>query len=235
MAVRKAAAGKTRTVHIQDPGGDSRAYDLVIVPAHDDMRGDNVLVSRGALHRVNARRLAAEAGNWRSATAHLPRPLVAVLVGGSNRHYRMDAPWARHFGAQLVAMARAKGCGLLVTPSRRTPPGVMAEIEAALKDLPAVLWNGKGDNPYFGYLALADTIIATCDSVSMISEALSTGKPVLLARLAGASRRFQRFFDALERDGFIRWFDGALEAWPNAKFDDMGAIAEQVWERLKPV
>jgi len=60
---------------------------------------------------VSARRLLTEADNWRSATVHLPRPLVAVLVGGNNRYYRMDAVWARQFAAQLAAMARAKGCG----------------------------------------------------------------------------------------------------------------------------
>jgi uncharacterized protein len=233
MAVKKASQGKTSIVHIQDPRGSRRAYDAVVVPAHDRMRGDNVIVSRGALHRVSAARLKTEADAWRGAVSRLPRPLVAVLVGGNNRYYRMDGAWGRLFGAQLAAMARASGCGLMVTGSRRTPPEAMAEIVRAMDDVPAMIWDGQGANPYMGYLGLADAVIASCDSVSMISEALSTGKPVMLARVPGKGRRFEIFFAALERDGFIRWFGGALEMWPNKPLDDMKAIADQVWKRLE--
>ena len=235
MAVKKASRRKTRIVHIQDPRGSRRTYDAVIVPAHDRMRGDNVIDTHGALHRLDTARLKAEAEAWRAAVSRLPKPLVTVLVGGNNRYYRMDAAWGRMFGGQLAAMARARGCGLMVTGSRRTPPEAMLEIVRALDGVPAMIWDGQGANPYVGYLALADAIIASCDSISMISEALSTGKPVMLARVPGKARRFEIFFGALEREGFIRWFDGALEIWPNKPLDDMKIVAGEVWKLLDAV
>src|SRR3546814_6488733 len=94
--------------------------------------------------------------------------------------------------------------------------------------MPAALWDGKGPNPYFGFLGLADAIVVTCDSISMVSEACSTGKPVLVARLPGSSRRFDSFFAGLEKQGLIQWFDGRLMQWQNGKMDEMDALDRQI-------
>jgi len=137
--------------------------------------------TRGALHRVTAARLATAAAQWAPSLAHLPQPRAAVLLGGSNRRYRFTAAIAAQLAQQLAALARS-GIGLMITPSRRTDPAVVSTVRNALRELPVVIWDGAGDNPYFAYLGLADHVIVTGDSVNMVSEACATGQTGLHCR-----------------------------------------------------
>ena len=90
------------------------------------------------------------------------------------------------------------------------------------------LWDGTGENPYMGYLALADAIVVTEDSVNMASEAAGTGKPVYIARLTGGSRKFTRFHEGLREAGITRPFTGAFETWRYTPPDDMARAAARV-------
>src|SRR4051812_30540200 len=114
-ALRRKAAGRMIAVAVQDPRIGAEKFDLVIAAAHDRVRGANVLVTDGALHRVTPARLAAAAEHFRPAFAALPRPLVAVLLGGSNRHFRLDGEAALLFGRRLAALAAKTGAGFAVT------------------------------------------------------------------------------------------------------------------------
>jgi uncharacterized protein len=232
LAIKKASGGKTRTILTQDPRSNPRHWDLLVVPEHDPVRGPNVLLTHGALHRVTQFKLEAGAQAIRGACAMLPSPRVAVLVGGSNRNYTLDEDWMREFVGQLRRMVERSGCSLLATVSRRTGEAETNILRGGLASLPAVLWDGTGENPYFGFLGIADIIVVTCESISMISEACSTGKPVLVARLPGRSRRFERFYDSLIRRGLIQWFDGRLMQWENTRLDDMDHIARDIRDRL---
>jgi mitochondrial fission protein ELM1 len=228
-ALRKAGR---RVVQVQNPRMDLRRFDLVVANRHDRITGPNVIVTRTALHRATAARLAAARAVWAPVFAHLPRPLVAVLVGGSNGRFRLEAAEGAALAGQLAAMMRADRVGLAVTPSRRTAPAVTAALRVALEPLGAWVWDGAGDNPYFGMLALADAIVATEDSVSMVSEAVATSAPVLLARLPGGSQRIGLFTAGLLDDGRVRPFTGRLEMWQTNPLDDTQAAADEMRHRL---
>ncbi|HEX6959738.1 MAG TPA: mitochondrial fission ELM1 family protein [Ferrovibrio sp.] len=232
LAIKRASRGRTTIIHIQDPKAAPKYWDLLIVPEHDRVRGDNVIVSHAALHRVTRLKLESGAEAIRQEYARLPNPRVAVLIGGNNRYFALDEEWMRDFVSQLRHMAERSGCGFLVTASRRTGEAEMNVLRGGLASLPAALWDGKGPNPYFGFLGLADAIIVTCDSVSMISEACSTGKPVMVVRLPGRSKRFEQFFDSLLKRGLIQWFDGRLMQWKSGRLDDMDHIAAEVRQRF---
>lgn len=232
IAIRRASGGRTFTVQIQNPAVPFVQFDLVVPPRHDNCEGPNVFSTRGALHRVTAQRLAQEAAELAPALAQLPRPLVAVLIGGSNRIYRMTPAIVSRFADGLADASRHHGAGLAITLSRRSGPEVEPVLREKLADVPHVIWDGKGKNPYFGYLGLADYIVATADSVSMVSEACSTGKPVYVVELEGGSAKFRRFHDGLRRDGITRPFAGALERWSYPPLDDTQRVAEEVWRRL---
>lgn len=232
MAVKRASGGRTITINIQDPRANSKHWDLVIVPEHDRLRGPNVILSQGSLHRITDLKLRNGAEAIRQEYAHIPSPRVAVLVGGSNRYYTVDEEWMRGFVAQLRQMVERSHCGILATISRRTGETEANILRGGLASLPATLWDGKGPNPYFGFLGLADVIVVTGDSVSMVSEACSTGKPVLVARLPGRSKRFDQFFNSLLARGLVQWFDGRLMQWNNGRLDEMNRIADEVRSRL---
>jgi mitochondrial fission protein ELM1 len=221
-----------RLVQVQHPRIDPARFDVVVVNRHDGLTGPNIVVTRTALHRVTDARLAQAAATWAPRLQHLPRPLVAVLVGGSNGRFRLDQAVAAQLGAQLAAMMRADRVGLALTPSRRTSADARAALEAAVAPLGGWVWDMRGDNPYFGLLALADAIVVTEDSVSMVSEAAATSAPVLVAGLPGRSRRIRLFNRLLQEDGRVRPFAGRLETWPVEPMNDTIAAGQDVRRRL---
>jgi mitochondrial fission protein ELM1 len=231
-AVLAALPRGARRVVVQHPRMDPGRFDLIVAARHDGLTGPNVLVTRTALHRVTPARLAAAAAEWAPRLAHLPRPLVAVLLGGANGRYRLDRAVAGGLAAQLAGMMQADRVGLALTPSRRTAPEVTKLLAEQLAPRGAYVWDGGGANPYFGLLALADAIVVTADSVSMISEAVATRAPVLLARLPGHSRRQARFLQDLIDAGRVRPFAGRFASWPVVPLDDTAAAAAEMCRRL---
>ncbi len=214
---------EVKAVVIQHPRMDLKKFDLVLAARHDGIAGPNVIVTRTALHRVNAARLAAEADIWRPVFGHLRRPLVAVLLGGSNGRYRFDAAVAAELADGLAAMMARDRVSVVVTPSRRTAPEVVAVLKARLDPEHSWIWDGTGENPYFGMLGLADAVVVTADSVSMVSEAVATAVPVFLVRLPGKSTRIGAFMNMMAADGRVRDFAGRLDLWDTAPMDDTPA------------
>ena len=125
----------------------------------------------------------------------------------------------------------AEGAGLAVTMSRRTGPENEQAIRSALAELPAWVWDGTEDNPYFGFLGLADAIVVTEDSVSMVSEACATGKPVFLAPLDGGSEKFDRFHALLREKGMTQPFAGKLDRWAYTPLADTETVAREIERR----
>jgi uncharacterized protein len=157
---------------------------------------------------------------------------VAVLLGGSNGRYRLEAPLALELAIELNAMVKATGAGLVITPSRRTAPEVVTILRDVLAPGGAWIWDGTGENPYFGMLACADAIIVTADSVSIVSEAVATSAPVYLVRLPGKSARIGAFMDGLVEDKRSRNFAGRLELWDCLPLDDTAMAAAEMRRRL---
>ncbi|HZS84726.1 MAG TPA: mitochondrial fission ELM1 family protein [Stellaceae bacterium] len=232
IAVKRANDGRTFLAQIQDPRLGRRFFDLLVVPEHDRARGPNVIVTRGAVHRVTPARLAEAGRRFAPAFAHLPRPRIAVLIGGRNRVYRFDLEKLAEIADQLAALARREGGSLLVTPSRRTGAAGERLLRDKLAGLPAYIWDGTGENPYFALLELGDAIIVTEDSISMVTEAASTGKPVHVVALAGGSRKFRDFYRLMQAHGVTRPFTGALESWRYEPPNDTAKAAAELLRRL---
>lgn len=229
LEIRRRSRGATYCVHVQHPRVDPARFDLVVAPEHDRLTGKNVRVTLGALHRVTRDEIDATTARLAGKYADLPRPRVAVLVGGANRAYRFGSAEADDLGRKLAAMAQASGCSLLVTTSRRTGADNERLLRDRLAGVPTSFWSGTGENPYFAYLGLADAIVATGDSVNMVTEACFTGKPVHVYRLPGRKRnKFDRFHDTLAAHGLTRRFSGVLESWSYPPLDERTALAEEI-------
>ena len=231
--IRRESRGKTFVVQIQDPRIDPKNFDLVVVPQHDPTRGDNVLVTKAGLHRVTADKLAAAKEKYHQHYSNIPHPRVAVLIGGSSKAHTMTPENAKLLAVQLLHLAESPNIGLLVTASRRTGEENAKLLRDTLQGPAIHFWDGAGDNPYFGFLALADYIIVTEDSVSMTSEALSTGKPVYIAALEGGAKRLDMFHKILQEQGYTRPFTGLLEKWSYTPPDDTQRVAEEIRLRMK--
>jgi len=232
IAIKRASGGRTFLVQIQDPRIGRGTFDLMVVPAHDPARGDKVIVTNGAVHRVTPERLAEAAERFADRYAHLPHPRVAVLIGGQNRVYRFGMARLAAIADQIAALARRHGASLLVTPSRRTGKAGEALLRDRLVGLPAAIWDGSGENPYFAFLALADAILVTEDSVSMVTEATATGKPVHVIPLDGGSSKFREFHRRMREAGITRSFTGALEEWHYLPPNDTALAAAEIRRRI---
>lgn len=218
-----------RTVHCMRPGFGAADFDLLVIGGHDRPRpAPNLLAITGACHRVSPDRIAAARAEWVGLGA-LAAPRVALLVGGPVRGEGMPVAEA----ARLVprVLRRFPTASLLVTASRRTGVAATAAIATALAGVPHVLfrWGDPGPNPYAGFLAWADAIVATGDSVSMLSEAAATAAPLLVATNVGG--RQQRLVHSLYEAGRAMPLRHAKAARAATPLDETGRVAAVIRDR----
>jgi uncharacterized protein len=232
LAIKRLSHPHAFALHIQNPKVPARLFDLIAAPVHDDFEGPNVIVTFGAVHSVTDSRIAEDAKRLAPRVADLPHPRIAVLLGGESQAFSFPPKGASAFGAKLATLAKESGGSLLVTPSRRTRPDALANLESAIGHVPHFVWDGTGDNPYFAFLGLADAIVVTEDSVNMVTEATGTGKPVYVQALEGRSNRLARFHRLMQDRGATRPFAGRLESWHYTPINDTELVASAIRRAL---
>jgi len=234
LAVKRASRKACFTIFVQNPRVSPARFDVVVVPRHDGVEGANVIQTMGALNRITPERLLEHGARFENRIAELPHPRVGVLVGGASRRHHFAPEDARKLGQQLSAMAVEAGGSIMLTASRRTPGASLEALKQSLGSVPAFIWDGSGENPYFGILAAAEVLVVTDDSISMTSEACTTGKPVLVAAMPGrGSQRFRTFFRELEAAGHVRPFTARIERWDVTPLADTAQAASAISERLE--
>ena len=171
------------SIHIQNPKISSKNFNYVISPNHDNLKGDNILNSIGALHHLNK-------NNERTN-----QNLVTCIIGGDNQHYHFDNNEANKLCNKLIEIKNnQKDIELNIVSSRRTSNTVKKILIKKLKNI-AKIWTGEGTNPYIDSIQKSSFFIVTSDSTSMISEAAVTGKPIYVYHLTfkRKSKRIENF------------------------------------------
>ena len=228
--------GRIKTIHIQNPHLPAEYFDWLIVPSHDDLRGDNVLVSLGSLNRLDTL-MRQNPPPPPKAVKALKGRKIAVLIGGSNRRYRVQAQDYHRFGALLADIASMTESALLLIPSRRASHEAQEAMRAPLANTPNWWWDGESPNPYPWILRQADAVIVTADSVNMTSEAVSSGKPVHTAELRPESGRIAHFHKIMQEAGYTKpltriALHNFFEASPTP-LDETTRIAKILREKLE--
>jgi mitochondrial fission protein ELM1 len=182
--IKKQSGGHSRLVHLLHTQAPLHYFDLVVTtPQYRLPERSNVLHNLLPLNAAQPEVLESSEAQWRGRLEHLPRPWIAVLVGGNSSSYRLDASTARQLGQFTSRTARETGGSLLISSSPRTPPDAADALLAAVQG-PAYVYRwqptNKDENAYLAYLALADRFIITPDSASMLAKACSTGRTVEL-------------------------------------------------------
>ena len=219
-----------RTVHCMRPGPGAADFDLLVIGRHDDPpEAPNILPVLGATHRVSPAVLAAARAEW-PALEDLPRPRVAILLGGAVRGRGMDPAEALAIADRVIPHAGS----VLATTSRRTGAAAGAALESRLSGLPGVLhrWGVPGPNPYAAFLATADAVVVTGDSVSMLSESLATAAPVFIAGSPPGAPRHRALHAALLAAGQAVPLDAFPHAPARAPLDESGRVAGIVRARF---
>ena len=234
--IKQLAGGRVFAVQIMDPGSGRGAFDLVAVPRHDgEIGGENVMAITGAPHGLIASTLESARQEWEPRLAELPSPRIAVIVGGSTRRREFSDAMARQLGRTVDRMAADAGGSLMVSTSRRTgsaADALLSEISVAAH---LYRWGDPGDNPYRGYLAIADAIVVSGDSVSMCSEACAGTQPVYIFAPDGSvAEKHARLHRELYAAGLARPLDeNDFERWSHAPLNAAADIASEINRRLE--
>ena len=234
--VRRESGGRTFAVFMKDPYTGAGAADVLCLPVHDRLRGDNVVTALTSPHSLTPEVFADARDNPDPRIVHLPQPRLAMVLGGVSGHYSFTAADAAKLAEIAVRHAR-EGHGLMVTPSRRTPAALLETVRAALDAaglLPgsAFVWDRTGDNPYVQILAHAEAIVVTGDSVNMVGEACATGKPVHVYIPSGKGHpKMTAFIDRLGQAGALKRYAGNIERFAYERVDSTPFFAREVAAR----
>lgn len=228
-----------RLVHCMSPGMSglwrNAMFDLLVVPEHDrPPAAANVFPVLGAPHRVSPLILEQARGAWQERLSHLPRPRVALLLGGPVRGSDMPPAMAHALGKQVARLVAARGGAVLATTSRRTGKEATEALSAGLAPALHLIyrWGEPGENPYQGFLASADAIVVTADSISMISEACASQAAVYVACPELAGPRHRRFAETLFQAGHARPLGTSIGRWPRPPLDEAGRVAAEIRRRF---
>lgn len=228
------------TVVLQDPKSGRDTADLIWVPQHDRRRDINVITTLTSPHSFSPERLASLRATMPADIAALPGPRITIVLGGKNSVYKYLESDDERFERVLKRLA-ATGASFMITTSRRTHQRLLQAVDRATADAPRILWTGDGDNPYPGFLAHADGLIVTADSVNMTGEACATGKPVYVFSPSGGSAKFLRFHEALRAYGATRELDETVTTfaqWSYEPLQSARAIGDEIearWRKRRAV
>ena len=237
--LKKRSNGKTKIIQIMFAGNcGMKDFDLLVLPEHDGCRlvRPNILRVVGAPHRITPERLKSEREKWVDAFKDLPVPKIALIVGGATKDKPFTPAMARDLAQKAVAFSQTVGGGsFLVTTSRRTG----SEQEKILRDmLPSPKYfYGWGDtqaeNPYFGFLACADYILVTGDSVSMCSEACAADAPVFIYAPQGSvGKKHALLHQQLYSGGYAQPLDARVSVGKHTPLNAAQAVADEIKRRF---
>ncbi|KAA8544282.1 hypothetical protein F0562_022294 [Nyssa sinensis] len=257
-SIKRLAHENVFVVQIQHPRSHLNRFDMVITPNHDyypltthareqvpqflqrwitprEPPDRHVVLTVGALHQIDSAALRSAAGAWHDEFAPLPKPLLVVNIGGPTSHCRYGAELAKQLTASLHNILMSCG-SIRISFSRRTPEKVCNIVLKEFGNHPKIyIWDGEEPNPHTGHLAWADAFVVTADSVSMLSEACSTGKPVYVIGAERCTWKFVEFHKALTKGGLTRPFTGLedmSESWSYPPLNDTAEAANRVHEAL---
>ena len=232
----KSKLGKNiTTIHIQDPKISPEYFDFVITPQHDPIQGSNVYKTQFAVNHINASFLSAAASEFPDDFSSYLRPLIMVVLGGTNRHFHFDNDSISHMNNQIKAVCHSMNANAIVLFSRRTPPAIKKLCVNSFSSHPLItVWDESKPNPYLALLSRCDYVFLTCDSYSMISEALSAQKRTYIYRLPSkkTNSRLQSFIQNSLDQNLISLIQYPLPHLPQAHCSETDKIAQILLPKL---
>ena len=192
IALKKRLGNEIFTIHIQDPKVSFKHFDLIISPEHDNIKGDNVINTKGAIHYLTKKEIK-ENSNYLDINLDKKKQIVSFIIGGPNKYYDYSDQELHKLFTKVKTLFTPDKFKIVIIPSYRTPEEVIKKAYDAFSSNHHVV-KTVDKKAYLSSLAIADFTIVTCDSTSMISEAAVTGKPVYIAMMKPKKRnvRFQK-------------------------------------------
>ena len=230
--LKKINSKKIKNIHIQNPKVNFQNFNYIISPEHDGLKGENIISSKGAIHYLTSAEIE-EKKNFLSDRIIKEKKIITLILGGPNKYYKYSNQNILNIFSKISKQILNKKFQLIVIPSNRTPIKTIELAKKFFSDAHLIIDRVDKD-AYLSSLGIADYIIVTCDSSSMISEAALTGKPLYVAMIPPSKKdtRFQKFRKLFEKMNIIREFDEKLETWNYEKLDETKRIAYEIKNKL---
>ena len=219
------------TIHIQDPKVNFKNFDAIVAPEHDNLKGDNIYTSKGAIHYITE--LEISKASQYLADKIKSEKIVSLILGGPNKYYSFNSDQIINIFNQIKSIFVSDGYKVIIIPSMRTPKEI---VDLAIREMGSCghVVNKVDKQAYLSAYALANYVIVTCDSTSMISEAATSGKPVFVAHMKAKKNnyRFKRFFELFKQMGITRDLGEKVENWTYNKHNEAQRIALELKNKI---
>ena len=232
IALKKRLGKEIFTIHIQNPKVSLKHFDLIVSPEHDNIIGDNVISTTGAIHYLTKKEIK-ENLNYLGLERE-KKKLVAFIIGGPNKYYAYSEKIIHQTFNKVKTLFTPDKYKIVVIPSYRTPANIIKKAYDTFNFNHHVI-KEVDKRAYLSALAISDHIVVTCDSTSMISEAAITGKPVYIAMMKAIKNnyRFKNFYTKLNKLGITRELENNVETWSYDNLNEVNRIAPFIKSKMK--
>ena len=223
---------KIMNIHIQDPKVSLHNFDYVVAPEHDQLKGINVLTTKGAIHYLRNKDLDENINYLKHKVTK--ENVISFIVGGPNKYYDYNDKILGDIFLKIKNNFINNGYQLIFIPSMRTPKKIIDKAKNFF-DQSQIIVTDIDKKAYLSALGLADHIVVTCDSTSMISEAAMTGKPIYVAQMPSTKKndRFKNFFELFKSLNIVKDLENSVVKWNYEKLNETYKISSYIKEQLK--
>jgi len=231
--LKNTANKKVFNIHIQDPKVNLNHFDFIVAPEHDGIEGQNVISTKGAIHYLTENEISENKDYLNSFIKKDERKIWALIMGGPTKYYDYSTKNMKHIFTALYKLLKKHNFQLVVIPSMRTPINTIHYAREFFGENHTVI-EDVDKKAYLSALAIAENIVVTCDSSSMISEAALTGKPIYIASILPKKndKRFQRFRNLFRELNIIRNLGEEVEIWSYEKLDETNRVANIIKQKI---
>ena len=229
---KKISKKKVFNIHVQNPKVSLSYFDFVIVPEHDNLKGKNVITSKGAIHYLTPNEIKNN-HNYLVDKLDKAKDYLLLILGGPNKYYDYNDQNLINIFNIIKKIMNTNNLQSIVIPSMRTPKNTIKLADELLGKENLVITN-IDKKAYLSGLSLAKYIVVTCDSTSMISEAAITGKPIYIADIPAKKndQRFKMFRELFTQLNITKNLNEKLEIWTYKSLNETTRIAEEIKKQI---
>ena len=230
--LKKNSEKKIYNIHIQDPKVDLKNFDFVVVPDHDGLTGENVILSKGSIHYLTKEEMIHN-HEYLSGRLNKEKEYLTLIVGGPNKYYHYNDKNISNIFDKIKNILEKNNLQAIIIPSMRTPKKII-ELSNNYFGKEHLVINDIDKKAYLSGLSLAKYIVVTCDSTSMISEAALTGKPIYIAEIPPKidDYRFRRFRELFTKLNIVKNLNEKVEIWNYEILDETNRIAKEIKRKI---
>ncbi len=206
-----------KNIHILDPYFQRNNFDLILLPSHDCSKfpnSKNIIETTGTLvNKKNCNSLEVKQFN----KLFIGKKIVSCFIGGDGK----SAKFSKKDIINLVKKINqiTEDFHIVYCLSRRTNK-LVKNIILLNKKKKHFYFDYIDPNPYWYLIKKSEYFIVTEDSISMISDSISTGKPVYIAQVSSLKNKIRVFGTILKEKGIVRLFEGKLVSWRYKAFNE---------------